>query len=69
MPAHVSGWLNRGPAFAAVNRHQDASSYAARWRCTRTMLTHSSTEALSLLTVGDYRRGFQYYEGAGSAAA
>ena len=63
MPGHVSSWMNRGLAFAALNRHQDAlSSYG---RALALQPDHADThfnEALSLLTVGDYVRGFQKYE-------
>ncbi len=62
-PEHVSAWLNRGHALAALNRHRDAiTSYD---RVLTLQADHADAHfnaAMSLLTVGDYARGFQEYE-------
>jgi tetratricopeptide (TPR) repeat protein len=62
-PEHVSAWLNRGHVLAALNRHRDAvTSYD---RVLTLQADHADAHfnaAMSLLTVGDYARGFQEYE-------
>ncbi|MBX9846922.1 MAG: tetratricopeptide repeat protein [Xanthobacteraceae bacterium] len=62
-PQHVNAWLNRGHALAALNRHQDA--VASYDRVLALQGDHADAHfnaAMSLLTVGDYARGFREYE-------
>ncbi len=60
---HANAWLNRGLALAALNRHQDAlASYAKVRALAPDFADVHFNAALSLLTLGDYRRGFAEYE-------
>jgi tetratricopeptide (TPR) repeat protein len=62
-PEHVSAWLNRGHALAALNRHRDAiTSYDRVLTLQGDHADAHFNAAMSLLTVGDYARGFQEYE-------
>jgi tetratricopeptide (TPR) repeat protein len=62
-PDHAAAWHGRGRALAALNRHDEAvASYGkARGNGKHDADLHFS-EALALLTLGDYRRGFEKYE-------
>jgi tetratricopeptide (TPR) repeat protein len=63
MPQHVGAWQNRGLVLAGQNRHQEA--LASYQRALALPPDHADTHfnaALSLLTIGDYRRGFVEYE-------
>ncbi len=62
-PNHANAWLNRGMVLAALNRHQDAlASYARVLALQPGYADAHFSAALSLLTVGDYPRGFAEYE-------
>jgi tetratricopeptide (TPR) repeat protein len=62
-PQHINAWLNRGHALAALNRHRDAvSSYDQMLALQPDHADAHFNAAMSLLTVGDYPRGFQEYE-------
>lgn len=62
-PQHVNAWLNRGHALAALNRHRDAvASYDRALALKPDHADAHFNAAMSLLTVGDYARGFQEYE-------
>ena len=60
MPAR---WLNRGRALAALNRYDEAiASYGKATALRKDHADAHFNEALALLTLGDYRRGFEKYE-------
>jgi tetratricopeptide (TPR) repeat protein len=62
-PDHINAWLNRGHALAAFNRHQDAiASYDQVLALQPDHADAHFNAAMSLLTVGDYARGFREYE-------
>jgi len=55
--------IGRGAALAALNRHQEAlKEFATAAAADKTNADVQHNEALSLLTLGDCRRGFQKYE-------
>ena len=55
--------IGRGATLAALNRHQEAlAEYATALAADKSNADIQHNEALSLLTLGDYRRGFQKYE-------
>ncbi|MPZ36410.1 MAG: tetratricopeptide repeat protein [Rhodospirillales bacterium] len=55
--------IGRGATLAALNRHQDAlHEYGTVLATNKNNADVQHNEALSLLTLGDYRRGFQKYE-------
>ena len=62
-PSTSAAWLNRGLALAALNRYEEAlSSYAQARALDPENADAHFNAALSLLTIGDYRRGFAEYE-------
>ena len=62
-PDYGKARIGRGAALAALNRHQDAlEEYATVLAADKNNADAQHNEALSLLTLGDYRRGFQKYE-------
>jgi tetratricopeptide (TPR) repeat protein len=63
LPNHVGAWTNRGLAQAALNRHADAlASYRRALEIAPDNADLHFNAALSLLTNGDYARGFVEYE-------
>jgi tetratricopeptide (TPR) repeat protein len=62
-PNYPSALTNRGMALAALNRHQDAlESYGRALALQPDNADVHFNAALSLLTIGDYPRGFAEYE-------
>jgi tetratricopeptide (TPR) repeat protein len=62
-PDHAAAWHGRGRALAALNRHDEAvASYANARRNGKDDADLHFSEALALLTLGDYRHGFEKYE-------
>jgi tetratricopeptide (TPR) repeat protein len=62
-PDYVKARLGRGAALAAHNRHQDAlNDFDAVLAADKNNADAQHNAALSLLTLGDYARGFQKYE-------
>lgn len=62
-PNHVGAWTNRGLAQAALNRHDDAlASYERALAIAPDNADLHFNTGLSLLTNGDYARGFAEYE-------
>ena len=62
-PEHPGAWLNRGRALAALKRFDDAlASYGKAKAIQKDNPDIHFMESLALLTVGDYRRGFEKYE-------
>ncbi len=62
-PEHAGAWLNRGRALAALNRLDEAvDSYGKVSALRKDDADANFNEALALLTLGDYRRGFEKYE-------
>jgi tetratricopeptide (TPR) repeat protein len=62
-PDHVKAHLNRGITLQALNRHQEAlTSFAKVVAIDKTNPDAQHNAALSRLTLGDYRRGFEQYE-------
>lgn len=62
-PSHPGALLNRGIAFAASNRHAEAiSSYDKLLALQPDNAEGHFNKALSLLSLGDYSRGFAEYE-------
>jgi tetratricopeptide (TPR) repeat protein len=63
LPAHPEALNARGQALQAAGRHHDAlESYAKAISLARDFAHAHFNEALALLTVGEYARGFQQYE-------
>jgi tetratricopeptide (TPR) repeat protein len=63
MPRQVSAWHNRGLALAAQNRHEDAlQSFGQALAIEPNHADSHFNAAASLLTLGDWRRGFAEYE-------
>jgi tetratricopeptide (TPR) repeat protein len=62
-PEHAGAWLHRGRALAALNRHDEAVvSYGKARAAGRDDPDLHFSEAMALLTLGDYRTGFERYE-------
>jgi tetratricopeptide (TPR) repeat protein len=62
-PEHAGAWLHRGRALAALNRHDEAvKSYGKARAAGKDHPDIQFSEALALLTLGDYRAGFEKYE-------
>ena len=62
-PDHAGALLNRGRALAALNRFDDAiASYSKAHALRKDDADVHFMESLALLTLGDYRRGFEKYE-------
>ena len=62
-PDHAGAWLHRGRALAALNRLDEAvASYGRAGALQKDNPDIHFSEALALLTLGDYRRGFEKYE-------
>jgi tetratricopeptide (TPR) repeat protein len=62
-PGHVEAISARGQALQAAGRHHDAlESYAKAISLARDFAHAHFNEALALLTVGEYGRGFREYE-------
>jgi tetratricopeptide (TPR) repeat protein len=62
-PEHAGAWLHRGRALAALNRHGEAvASYGKARALGRDDADVNFSDALALLTLGDYRAGFEKYE-------
>lgn len=62
-PPHASAWLHRGRALAALNRHAEAvASYRKAREIGKDDADLNFSEAMALLTLGDYRGGFEKYE-------
>jgi tetratricopeptide (TPR) repeat protein len=62
-PNYVKALLNRGLALQACNRHQDAlASFGQVLATDKDNADAHHNESLSLLTLGDYSRGFETYE-------
>jgi tetratricopeptide (TPR) repeat protein len=62
-PEHAGAWLHRGRALAALNRHDEAvASYRKARAIGKDDADLNFSEALALLTLGDYRGGFSKYE-------
>jgi tetratricopeptide (TPR) repeat protein len=62
-PEHAGAWLHRGRALAALNRHDEAvASYGKARAAGRDDPDLHFSEAMALLTLGDYRTGFEKYE-------
>jgi tetratricopeptide (TPR) repeat protein len=60
---HAGAWLHRGRALAALNRLNDAvGSYGKAGIISKENPDVHFSEALALLALGDYRRGFEKYE-------
>jgi tetratricopeptide (TPR) repeat protein len=63
VPNHAGALLNRGRALAALNRFDDAiASYGKAHALRKDDADVHFMESLALLTLGDYRRGFEKYE-------
>ncbi|HEY5067224.1 MAG TPA: tetratricopeptide repeat protein [Xanthobacteraceae bacterium] len=62
-PEHAGAWLHRGRALAALNRLDEAvKSYGKARAAGKDHADIQFSEALALLTLGDYRSGFEKYE-------
>jgi tetratricopeptide (TPR) repeat protein len=62
-PDYSKARIGRGATLAALNQHQDAlQEYATALAADKSNADIQHNEALSLLTLGDYIRGFQKYE-------
>ena len=62
-PDHTGALLNRGRALAALNRFDEAiASYGKAHALRKDDADVHFMELLALLTLGDYRRGFEKYE-------
>ncbi len=62
-PGHAGAWLHRGRALAALNRYDEAiASYDKAAALRKDDADPQFMAALALLTLGDYRRGFEKYE-------
>jgi tetratricopeptide (TPR) repeat protein len=62
-PEHAAAWLGRGRALASLNRHNEAmASYGRAGAIRKEDPDVHFSEAMALLALGDYRRGFEKYE-------
>jgi tetratricopeptide (TPR) repeat protein len=63
VPQHTGAWLNRGKAMAQLHRMDEAiRSYGEVLTLRKDHADAHFNQALALLTIGDYRRGFSEYE-------
>jgi tetratricopeptide (TPR) repeat protein len=63
VPEHAGAWLGRGRALAALNRLDEAiASYGKASAIRKDDPDVHFSEAMALLALGDYRRGFEKYE-------
>ena len=63
VPEHVGAWLNRGMAYAQLRRFDAAlASYSEVLARRQDHADAHFNRALALLTIGDYRSGFEEYE-------
>jgi tetratricopeptide (TPR) repeat protein len=63
VPDHANAWLGRGRALAALNRlHEAMASYGKAGAIRKEDPDVHFSEAMALLALGDYRRGFEKYE-------
>jgi tetratricopeptide (TPR) repeat protein len=68
-PDYAKARIGRGAALAALNRHQEALAEYGRVLATdKRNADVQHNESLSLLTLGDYHRGFEKYEARWSRA-
>ncbi len=62
-PAHAHAWNNRGRALQSLNRHAEAvASFGKAIELQKDYADAHFNQALSLLTLGDLKRGFEQYE-------
>lgn len=62
-PDYAASWYGRGRALAALSRHDEAlASYAKARGTGKDDADLQFSEAIALLSIGDYRRGFEKYE-------
>jgi tetratricopeptide (TPR) repeat protein len=62
-PDYLRAQLGRGVALQALNRHEEAlAAFAIVLKADRSSADAQHNAALSQLTLGDYRRGFENYE-------
>jgi tetratricopeptide (TPR) repeat protein len=62
-PNHVKALNNRGFALQALNRHDEAlASYSRALELQKDFADAHFNQAVALLTIGDFRRGFEKYE-------
>src|SRR6266702_1061306 len=62
-PGHLGAWLNRGKALTQLRRIDEAlKSYGEVLALRKDHADAHFNQALTLLTIGDYRRGFTEYE-------
>jgi hypothetical protein len=62
-PDHVKALNNRGLTLQALNRHDEAlASYSKALAIRKDYADAHFNQALALLTIGDFRRGFEQYE-------
>lgn len=62
-PKHLKAWTNRGRALQALNRHDEAvTSFEKAMALDKDSADAHFNAALSLLTLGQFRRGFEEYE-------
>ena len=62
-PQHAKGWNNRGRALQALNRHAEAvECFEKALTVDKTYADAHFNLALSLLTLGEFKRGFAEYE-------
>ena len=63
LPNHHPSWVNLGQPLMALNRHGEAlDAYRKALELAPDNADANFNEALALLTIGDYRRGFEKYE-------
>jgi len=63
LPTHLPSWVNLGQTLMALNRHGEAlDAYRKALELAPDNADANFNEALALLTVGDYRHGFEKYE-------
>jgi tetratricopeptide (TPR) repeat protein len=62
-PDHVKALNNRGFALQALSRHNEAlASYSRALELQKDFADAHFNQAITLLTIGDFRRGFEKYE-------
>jgi len=63
LPSQPQAWNNRGSALQSLNRHADAvASFGKAIDLQKDYADANFNQALSLLTLGELRRGFEQYE-------